>query len=260
MVKVVMTINSPRIQAALKAMGWHFGVSVLVALFVATFVFIFWFPYPYRELAGGRQLFFLVIAVDLVCGPLLTMVLFNPVKPRRELATDLGLVVLLQLAALVYGVWTVYMVRPLYLVHEMDRFKVITRADVDAQELAELPSDLQRGFFSKPMTVGLREASKEEKQKVMLESVQGGRDYGERPVFYAPYDAANAEKAYQKAPPLERFVKKYPSMQTDIDKLLLAAGADVKQIRYVPIPARQDWVALLNHKGEILGYVPGDGF
>ena len=257
-----MTINSPRIQAALKAMGWHFGVSVLVALFVAAFVFILWFPYPYRELAGGRELFFLVMAVDLVCGPLLTLVLFNPAKPRRELAIDLGLVVLLQLAALAYGVWTVYMVRPLYLVHEIDRFKVISRADVDARELAALRSDLQRGFFSKPLTVGLREASKEEKQKVMLESIQGGRDYGERPSFYAPYDAVNAEKAYQKASLLEQFVKKYPSKQAEIEKLLLAVdvSTDIKHIRYVPIPARQDWVALLNHKGEIMGYVQGDGF
>ena len=34
--------------------------------------------------------------VDLVCGPLLTLVLYNPAKPKRELVMDLSLVVVLQ--------------------------------------------------------------------------------------------------------------------------------------------------------------------
>jgi hypothetical protein len=255
-----MTFNSPRIQAALKAMGWHFGVSVLVALFVATFVFILWFPYPYRELAGGRELFFLVMAVDLVCGPLLTMVLFNPAKPRRELATDLGLVVLLQLAALAYGVWTVYMVRPLYLVHEIDRFKVIALGDVDAAELANVPDVLKVRFFEQPKTVSLRELSQEERKKVLIESISGGRDYGDHPSYYLPYDAVQATKAYAKAKPLAEFIKKYPEKQPAIGKLALPAGTQAVQLRYLPIKARQDWVAVLDGKGEIVGYSQGDGF
>lgn len=40
-------------------------------------------------------LFGILAAVDLVCGPLLTFVLFNPCKSRRELVLDLGLVIVL---------------------------------------------------------------------------------------------------------------------------------------------------------------------
>jgi hypothetical protein len=259
-----MNINSLRIKSAAKAMGWHFAASLLVAIVVATVVFGVWFPYPYRQLAGGTELFFLIMGVDLVCGPLLTLVLYNPVKPKRELFVDLSLVVVLQLAALAYGVWTVYQARPLYLVHEIDRFKVIALADLGTteqatQELSKLPEKLQQNLFTGPKTVGLKEASKEETEKVMFEAVQG-RDYGERPSFYAPYDSANAAKAYQKAKPLENFAKKYPSKQNEIDNLRGQSGAGAEQLRYLPIIARQDWVAVLNQQGSIVGYLQGDGF
>jgi hypothetical protein len=255
-----MQINKLRLKSALKASSWHFACSLLVSFIVAALVFRVWYPHPYRNMSGGTELFFLVMAVDIVCGPLLTMVLFNPAKPKRELLMDLSLVVVLQLAALAYGIWTVHQARPLYLVHEFDRFKVVTLADVDAAELAKLPEALQPQLFKGSQTVGLREASKEEREKVMFESVQGGRDYGERPGFYVAYDAAQAVKTYAKAKPLENFAKKHLSKQADIDKLQTQAGADAKLLRYLPIMARQDWVAVLNAKGEIVGYVQGDGF
>lgn len=256
-----MKFNKLRLKNAIKAMSWHFAGSLLVALIVGAFVFGIWFPHPFRALAGGTELFFLIMAVDLVCGPLLTFVLFNPLKPKRELATDLSLVVLIQVTALVYGVWTLHIARPLYLVHEVDRFKVIALADVDLAELNGLQELLQPRFLKGPQTVGLREATNVEREKVMFESVQGGRDFGERPNFYAPYDTA---KAYLKARPLSDFVKKHPNRRNDINNVVdesgITASQNDKQWRYLPIIARQDWVAVLNPQGAITGYVRGDGF
>lgn len=238
-------------------MGAHFGASTVVALAVAALVFGIWFPHPYRQLAGGTELFFLVMGVDLVCGPLLTLVLYNPAKPKRELFTDLGLVVLVQLAALAYGIWSVHAARPLYLVHEVDRFKVIARVDVDALELNKLPESMQPQWLKGPQPVGLREASADERKKVMFESVEGGRDYGERPSFYAKYDGI---KAYEKARPVSDFVKKHPARQDDLNKLVGSSAQTIAQWRYLPVIARQDWVAVLDAKGEIVGYLQGDGF
>ena len=251
-----MKLNPIRFKSAVKAMGVHFGVSALVALAVAALVFGIWFPHPYRQLAGGTDLFFLVMGVDLVCGPLLTLVLYNPAKPKRELFIDLGLVVIVQLAALAYGMWSVHAARPLYLVHELDRFKVIARVDVDGLELRNLPESIQPKLFKGPQPVGLREPNADERKKVMFESVEGGRDYGERPSFYASYDGI---KAYAKARPVSDFVKKHPERQVDLNKLP-GNTAQAAQWRYLPIIARQDWVAVLNAKGEIVGYLQGDGF
>jgi hypothetical protein len=255
-----MKINTIRLKSAAKAMGWHFTGSLLVAFIVAALVFGVWFPNPYRQLSGGTALFFLIMGIDIVCGPLLTMVLFNPAKPKRELLMDLSLVVVLQLAALAYGIWTVHQVRPLYLVHEVDRFKVIALADVDVAELTKLSEALRPSLFKGPQTIGLRNASKDERETVMFESIQGGRDYGERPSFYATYDSVQGAKAYARARPLDNFVKKHPNKQVELDKLQTQVGSDANLLRYLPVVARQDWVAVLNPKGEIIGYLQGDGF
>jgi hypothetical protein len=72
-----------------------------------------------------------VIVVNVFCGPLLTSVLINPAKPCAELVRDLGLISIIQLAALLYGLHTVMVVRPEYLVYEEDRFNAVSAIDVD---------------------------------------------------------------------------------------------------------------------------------
>ena len=45
-----------------------------------------------------------------------------------------------------------------------------------------------------------------------------------------------------------------------MDKLQTEAGAQTKLLRCLRIIARQDWVAVLNPKGAVVGYMQGDGF
>lgn len=238
----------------------HFGLSVFVALAAAFLVFGLWYPGDFREMVGGRELFFLVVTVDVVCGPLLTLVLFNPQKPKGELRRDLSWVGLMQMAALVYGLWTVWTVRPLYLVAEIDRFKVIAAHQVDPESLSAVTPSLQRKPWEGPLTVGLRALTKEEKEKVMFESVEGGRDYGERPEYFVPYDDAQALQHLKHAKSFEHFLKKYPEQTAALEAIAKHANAQPKDLKYLPIIARQDWVAVVNAHGKVLGHLKGDGF
>lgn len=250
-----------RTAAAIKAACIHLLCSLLPVTLAGGLVFGLWYPFPYRELSGGRELFLLIVSVDLVCGPLLTLVLFNPAKPRGELWRDLGLVVLIQLGALGYGLWTVWQARPLFLVQEVDRFKVVAAPDLRGAPIAGLPAALQPGWFSGPVTVSIRDPKDaDESQKVLFESLQGGRDYAERPEFYLPYEGSFALKALKHAKPLEAFLKKHPSQEVTARTLAVQQGADATQWLYLPVMARQDWVAILDKQGRILGFLPGDGF
>src|SRR5918993_3549413 len=102
-----------------RAAGIHFGISLAVALVAGLLVFALWYPYPYREISGGRDLFLLVVAVDVVLGPLITFAIFNRAKGWPHLRRDLAVVALLQLAGLGYGLWTVHLARPVHLVFEL---------------------------------------------------------------------------------------------------------------------------------------------
>ena len=247
-------------QAAL-ASGIHFLASVGIAILASALVFLVWYPYPYRDLSGGRELFLLVMGVDIVCGPLLTLVLFDPAKPKAELWRDMALVMLIQLGALGYGLWTVWQARPLYLVLEVDRFKVITRTTIDEAALAVLPSELQPNLFAGPMVVGVRDpVDANERERIMFESVQGGRDYAERPEFYVPYAGSVEARASVKARPLSVFLQKQPAQRATANELAAEKKADITQWFYLPVVARQDWVAVLDKQGQIQGFLKGDGF
>ena len=250
-----------RMQRALRAAALHLGGSLLVAALAGALVFGLWYPYPYRELAGGRELFLLIVVVDVVCGPLLTLVLYNPAKPRAELWRDLGLVVLIQLAALGYGLHVVWQARPVYLVQEVDRFKVIGLPALEAAEVAKLPAALQPRWMGGPLTVAIRSPKDvKEKNKVLFESVEGGRDYAERPEFYLPYEGAAALKALQRAKPLAAFLDKQPSQRSAAADLAASKGLDMAQLVYLPVVGRQDWVAVLDAQAQIQGFLKGDGF
>lgn len=258
-------ISKLRIKAAFRASSIHLIGSMVVAALAAALVFVCWYPYPYRELAGGRELFLIVVAVDVICGPLLTAVLFNPLKPRAELWRDLGMVVLIQFAALGYGLYSVWQARPLFLVMEKDRFKVVAAPDLQGdsalQQLNALPQALRAGLWSGPVVVAIREpVDAKERNTVLFESIQGGRDYALRPEFYLPYQGADALKSVPRSKPLSVFLEKQPTQQLAAQALATEKGADMTKWLYVPVVGRKDWVAILNSQGHIEGFLPGDGF
>jgi hypothetical protein len=251
----------PRLRSATKASLVHLFCSLGIAVLAAALVLGFWFPFPYSEFSGGRSLFILITSVDVVCGPLLTMVLFNPIKPRAELLRDLGLVALIQLAALGYGLFTVWQARPLFLAQEVDRFKVVMAADLDLTALVTLPAALRPKWTSGPIVVALREPlDLKERNKVLFESLKGGRDYAERPEFYLPYEGENAVKSLKRAKPLSVFLEKRPDQVDAAHKLASQKGAAIADWQYLPVVARQDWVAVLDKQGKIQGFLKGDGF
>ena len=243
------------------ASGLHLLASFWVVALAAGLVFGLWYPFPYDHLSGGRKLFLLLVGVDVITGAALTLVVFNPAKSRSELWRDISVVVVLQLAALGYGMWTVWQARPLYLVYEVDRYKVISAPDVSAEQLKALPENLKPQFWAGPRTVSVRPPkSAEEHNKVLFEASTGGRDYAERPEFYIPYDAETALKSVLRAKPLSVFLQKQPSQQEAARKLATEKGADMAQWFYLPVVARQDWVAVLDKQGQIQGFLRGDGF
>ena len=255
-----MTIQL-RVRAAIQSVLVHLSLSIAVALVAASLVFGQWYPFPYQELSGGRELFLLVIVVDVICGSMLTAVLFNRAKPRAELWRDLAMVAFIQLSALGYGLQTVWEARPLFLVMEVDRFKVVGSPDLTSSWRKELTPQLMPHILSGPVIVAIRAAKDDkERETVLFESLQGGRDFAQRPEFYLPYEGANAIKSLTYAKPLTVFLQKQPSQRVAAAELAEKKGAAVSQWMYLPVVGRQDWIAILDKQGQIQGFLKGDGF
>lgn len=254
-------ISSFRLRAATRAALIHFLWGLSVALLIGWLMLGLWYPHPYTDLSGGRELFLILLTVDVVCGPLLTAVIFSPIKQRNELWRDVGSVVLIQLAALAYGLHTVWEARPLFLVMEVDRFKVVAAPDLKGATPAELTHPLRPAWFAGPATVSVRAFKDgQERQTVLFDSLQGGRDIAKRPDFYRVYEGEAARKSWLVGRKLDLYLEKYPSQGPALAKLATEKRADPADWRYLPVVGRQDWIAIVGSDGQIQGFLQGDGF
>lgn len=96
----------------LKAVGIHFIISLFIFILLVFWMYFSLYPSFYFNMSGGWQGLMLMLGVDVVLGPLLTFLVFNPHKKLREIISDLVIVGLVQLGALGYGVYTVYQEHP----------------------------------------------------------------------------------------------------------------------------------------------------
>jgi hypothetical protein len=245
----------------LSAGGAHFVLSIAVALLAATLVFGLWYPYPYRELSGGRELFLIVIAVDVVMGPLLTFAVFNRKKPIKELRRDLAIIVLLQLAALGYGLWTVFISRPVYLVFEYNRFSVVHAIDVDSQSLPKALPALQGVPLGRPNLLSLREFKNSDEQADFTIAALGGVRLASRPELWQDYAKAAAQ-VLSASKPVEQLKSRFTAQAAEIEAAVRNTGRSETALRYVPMVGRKTfWTVLVDAvSAEPLAFLPIDSF
>lgn len=250
--------HSTRVRAA----ALHLLISLVLAAIAAGLVFGVWYPSPFVEISGGQSLFLLLVSVDVVLGPLLTLAVFNIRKPRRELITDLGVIGLLQVAALLYGIWTVYLARPVYLVHEVDRFQVVTAAEVDLEDLKAAPPELQDLPWRGIKTIGVRKAVDEEEKFKSLELALAGLDVARRPGWWRPLDETHRAIMAERGKSLTDYATRAGYVQAAVDKQLAAADVRADEVWVFPVVARSSTWSVMIHRRTmaVVGYLPVDGF
>ena len=243
-----------------RAAGIHLLISAAMAGLAAALVFGLWYPGAYRLLAGGRDLFLLVTSVDVVLGPLLTFTVFNLKKGLPHLRRDLAIIGVVQLFALAYGLHAVYGARPVAMVFEVDRFRVIAANQVYLSELAVAPPEYRSLPLTGPWLLGTRRAKAGDERNDALFMGAQGIDLAQRPSFWQPYAASTAD-ALAHSRPLALLFLKYPAYAAATRDRLREQGVDEHAASFLPVMARGgDWVVILDKAGRLMHYVPVDGF
>lgn len=246
-----------------RAAGWHLSASLAMAVMVAALIFGLWYPGEYKVLAGGVGLFFVVMAVDVVIGPLLTFVIYDLSKGRAHLRRDILVIIVMQLLALAYGVHAMYLGRPVGLVFEFDRFRVVSLAEVVLAELPQAPPAYRDIPLAGPMLLAARKSiTPEERADALNTAIMLGVDNSQRPKFWIPYDEQVRAQALAVARPLDMLVTRYPAAQDDVDRMYAEVGAGLGrgELRFLPVRAKHDAVVVLKPSGDIAGFLHYDGF
>ena len=173
----------------LKAAFIHLGVSSMIIGLFLWLVFFRWYPQPYDRLLGVWDALIIVLLVDIVLGPLLTLVVFNIAKPFKELRRDLAVIIFIQLLALGWGVHITYSMRPVINLFAINQFYLLSYKEYSTIEGADkfLP-----GIFDKPRlaysVIGTQGQKKYD--GVISAIMEGNEDEGlfMNPAKYLPFE------------------------------------------------------------------------
>jgi hypothetical protein len=224
------------------AAGLHFLICVLIAAAVVTLMLAVWYPGRLFQAAGGNDLLMILVAVDVTLGPLLTLIVFQSGKPG--MAFDLSVIAAVQVAALIYGGYVVFLARPAFVVFVKDRFEVVTAAELDPQDLAQAkyPQFREPPLAGPALAFAEMPADPAARTK-LIEYSLGGRDLQTFPQIYVPYAERRAE-VLAKAKPLAG-LRADPDVAQAVDEYLAGAGAGAKDEPALLLRTRFAWLVVI---------------
>jgi hypothetical protein len=231
-----------------RAAAIHLCASAAIAAIVVWVMLRIWYPSPFFEALGGRRLIELIVGVDVVLGPLITCVVFDTKK--KSLKFDLATVIVLQLAALAYGVHIAFQARPAYLLFVKDRFEIVTANQLEPEQLAKASRpEFKTVPFSGPVPAAAElPTDPKELELLQMFAVSTGVDVQMFPQYFVPY-VDQSELVLAKGKSLEMFVGESPKSRPVIEKTLSAAGMTAAAVLILPLYIKQRDLAVIVEAG-----------
>ena len=178
---------SPRVKFFIK----HLSVSLVVATLFLCWIFTVWYPMPLAKATGVTHIVLLTIAIDVIVGPILGFIVYKEYK--KSLKFDLMVIVLLQLAALSYGIYSLAEGRPVWMAFNGNRFELIRNNElIDINTDSHVNNEYYHPSLLGPKYVAVKIAEDQlEREKNMFEELQGGISLAQRPERYVTIAEAN---------------------------------------------------------------------
>jgi hypothetical protein len=225
----------------LKAFGLHLLGSATALTLVLGSLYLGWYRWPGWYVSGVRQVVTVLVSVDLVLGPTLTLIIASQKKPRRELVRDIAIIVTVQLCALIYGSIQLWNGRPLYYAFSESVLQLVQGYDISAAEAErgrrENP-ELAPHWYSMPRWIcAPLPQDAEESKKIVVAAITGGDDVISLPEHYRRWEQClpalrgqlkNADKVAYFGPRDKKILK--ARMQ--------AAGLKTDQLDTMPLSGR----------------------
>lgn len=119
------------VQSRWSAFAIHLAISTVILLVLLAIIFFYWFPHDLIY-AGGIGGLKILGGVDIILGPLLTLIVFKVGK--KSLKFDLTVIALFQITCLCIGLWLIYNQRPLAQIVIDDGVHLLSASELKAYD------------------------------------------------------------------------------------------------------------------------------
>jgi len=226
-----------------QASGTHLLISVAIAATVIAIMLGGWYPGPLFQAAGGTGMLYILVSVDVMLGPLLTLVVFK--SGKRGMKFDLAVIGLVQAAALSYGVHVVFLARPAFIVFVKDRFELASAVDVEPEALAaaKYPQFRSPGWRGPQLAAADMPTDPKERDK-LIDAALAGFDLQNFPRYYVPY-AERTREVLAAAMTIAHLRATEPASAKEVDKYLADSGTREDDVRALMLRTRFAWLVML---------------
>lgn len=240
-----------------KASGIHLLISFGVAVLFLSVMLLYWYPKVYFKASGADHLLTILISVDVVLGPLMTLIVFKAGK--KHLKFDLSVIAIFQLGALLYGASVIWEARPVFVVFAVDRFTLVAANELNDKDLAgaRFPQFRSLPWTGPHLVEAKRPVDPEERSKVLWSAVTLGKDIDRMPKYYKPYPI-KAQGAIKHGRELSKLVDHAADKEKLVKDVLGHFKKGLDQVLYLPLVARKFDMAMLIDRatGQPLTAVP----
>jgi hypothetical protein len=225
----------------LKAFSLHLLSSATVLTLILGSLYFGWYRWPGWHLTDVTTVVLVMVCVDVVLGPTLTFIIANQKKSRRELTRDIGMIVVVQLCALIYGSVSLWNGRPLYYAFSESVLQLVQAYDIDAKD-AEIGRQqnpaLAPHWYSLPRWIWAPlPQNAEESRKIVVSAITGGDDVISMPKYFKPWEdgLTSLRSKLKKVDDVAYFAK---SEKKKLKERMKAAGLPDDQLNTMPLTGR----------------------
>ncbi len=243
-----------------KAFFIHLTISAAIAAAVIALMLLLWYKPPFFSALGGKHILLILLGVDVTLGPLITLIIFNPLKSRRALTFDLSVIAMLQIAALIYGMGVLFQARPVFVVFSEGSFDLITANMLSKQDIAQAKYPAYRSLpLAGPVYVYSEMPSDIKERNQLVFSAMAGKDLPQFPQYYMPYNEHGSAEG-RTAKPIAELKQLNPGLSAEIENSVHASGRAESDVGFVPLRAKyQDQAVLLGKSdGKVLALLEVD--
>jgi hypothetical protein len=248
---------SPFTLSRWSAGGLHLLISAAIAGAALWLTIHVWYPPPLFTAEGGSELLLILITVDVIVGPLITLIIFRAGKPG--LRGDLAIIGGVQLAALLYGMFVMFSARPVFVAFLDDQFETVRANDLDGARLAQARfAEFRSVPLGGPVTVAVDLPKNQRELMEIIAALQKtGIPVTQMPRYYVPY-AQQREKARAAGRPLDAVMAGTDEFALEIRKVVAESGRKAAELKMLPIQTRRGWGAVLVDaaSGDIVAMAP----
>jgi len=131
----------------------HLSCSLFIALLMISLVFFVWYPTPLATAEGVTRIFLMLLTIDVILGPLLTLLVYK--EGKKTLKMDLSIIILIQLLAVSYGIYSITQSRPVWIAQNGTLFQLVRANAVLAEDQASASDEYRHNGWWKPRWVAV---------------------------------------------------------------------------------------------------------